>query len=150
MPDPHVARIVNAAREWIGTPYEHQHSTKGRGTDCLGLIRGVWREVVGREPVHVPPYTADWSESSRQERLWDAARQWLIEIPVDDQRVGTVVLFRMHTGSVAKHVAILAQDPSGMATIIHAYSRRSVVETPLTPHWRDRIVAQFEYPIGSK
>ena len=44
------ARIVRAARGWLGTPYHDQASVKGVGCDCLGLIRGVWREVVGPEP----------------------------------------------------------------------------------------------------
>ena len=37
-------KIVTEARRWIGTPYRHQAATRGAGTDCLGLIRGVWRE----------------------------------------------------------------------------------------------------------
>ena len=42
--------IVASARGWIGTPYRHQCSQKGLGADCLGLLRGVWREVIGPEP----------------------------------------------------------------------------------------------------
>ncbi len=71
------SRIVAVARAWIGTPYLHQASTKGAGCDCLGLIRGVWREVHGDEPAPVPPYTPDWSEPQGQERLWDVARRLL-------------------------------------------------------------------------
>jgi cell wall-associated NlpC family hydrolase len=37
--------IVALAREWLGTPYHHQASLKGVGTDCVGLVRGIWREV---------------------------------------------------------------------------------------------------------
>lgn len=33
--------IVARARAWIGTPYEHQASCRGAGTDCLGLLRGL-------------------------------------------------------------------------------------------------------------
>ncbi len=33
--------IVALARAWIGTPYRHQASCRGAGTDCLGLLRGV-------------------------------------------------------------------------------------------------------------
>src|SRR5690606_25246620 len=55
-------RVVEIAREWVGTPYRHQASAKGAGTDCLGLLRGVWREIYGAEPEPVPAYTADWSE----------------------------------------------------------------------------------------
>ncbi len=55
--------IVTAARGWIGTPYRHQASVKGAGCDCLGLLRGVWREVVGPEPQTPPAYTAGWAEA---------------------------------------------------------------------------------------
>ncbi len=140
--------VVQAARGWLGTPYVHQCSTRGQGTDCLGLLRGVWREIVGKEPVEIPAYTADWSECSNLERLWQAAREHLIEIPVEQLHPGCVVLFRMQRNFVAKHLAILATGPSGIPTIIHAYSGKGVVETPLTMSWKRRIVAQFQYPTG--
>ena len=38
-------RVLEAATGWIGTPYRHQASQKGVGCDCLGLVRGVWREL---------------------------------------------------------------------------------------------------------
>ncbi len=67
------AQIVPLARAWIGTPYLHQCSTKGAGTDCLGLLRGVWREAIGTEPEAVPAYSADWSEPSGCEDLQSSA-----------------------------------------------------------------------------
>jgi len=54
--------IVGIARTWIGTPYLHQASVLGVGCDCLGLLRGIWREVYGAEPEAIPAYTQDWSE----------------------------------------------------------------------------------------
>ena len=66
--------IVAAARGWIGTPYRHQGSRKGVGCDCLGLARGVWREVVGPEPFPIPPYSRDWGETGPREVLADGAR----------------------------------------------------------------------------
>ena len=53
-------RVIAAARVWLGTPYHDQASLKGVGCDCLGLARGVWREVVGSEPFPIPPYSRDW------------------------------------------------------------------------------------------
>ena len=47
--------IVRCARGWLGTPYHHQASVKGVGCDCLGLIRGLWRELCGPEPEKMPP-----------------------------------------------------------------------------------------------
>src|ERR1700682_1205564 len=39
------AQIVAEARSWLGTPFLHQNSMKAAGCDCIGLIRGVFREV---------------------------------------------------------------------------------------------------------
>ena len=55
--------IVAETRGWIGTPYRHQASLKGVGCDCLGLVRGVWRGVIGDEPDRASAYAADWAEA---------------------------------------------------------------------------------------
>lgn len=60
--------ILAVARDWLGTPYVHQASTKGAGCDCLGLVRGVYREIYGGEPELPPPYTPDWNERAHLER----------------------------------------------------------------------------------
>ena len=136
--------IVAAARGWIGTPYRHQASVRGAGCDCLGLLRGVWREVLGAEPEAVPAYTPDWSEPQREERLWRAAARHLRPCP-GAPAPGDVLLFRMRRGAVAKHLGILSQ--SGAAPcFIHAYSGHAVVESPLSAPWHRRIVAVFRFP----
>ena len=33
--------IVAEAREWLGTPYQHQASLKGIACDCIGYVGGV-------------------------------------------------------------------------------------------------------------
>ena len=48
--------VIAAARAWLGTPYHDQASLRGIGCDCLGLARGVWRDLVGAEPQPIPPY----------------------------------------------------------------------------------------------
>ena len=140
-------QVVTLARGWIGTPYLHQASTKGAGTDCLGLLRGVWREMIGAEPEAVPAYTPDWSEPSGREELLRAARHWLIEKPDQTDGAGDVLLFRMRPGSVAKHLGIQAQT-GAVASFIHAYTGHGVVETPLSDPWRRKIVARFQFPEG--
>lgn len=74
------ATIVSAARQWIGTPYHHQASVCSVGTDCLGIVRGVYRTLYGCEPETLPAYAPDWAETSGVEPLLDAARRHLIEI----------------------------------------------------------------------
>ncbi|MEO0982687.1 MAG: NlpC/P60 family protein [Pseudomonadota bacterium] len=136
------AEIVASARGWIGTPYRHQASGKGVGADCLGLVRGVWREVAGPEPEAPPPYTPDWAERLGEETLLAAMRRWLVEIPIGAAREGDVLLFRMGLGCPAKHCAVV----SGPDRIIHAYWGRAVTETRLVPWWRRRIAAAAAFP----
>ncbi len=143
--DARAEEIVRRARAWIGTPYRHQASLRGAGADCLGLVRGIWREMLGEEPVEVPPYTRDWSEPAREEVLWRAARRYLDEKPVGARAPGDVVLFRMRAGAVAKHLGILAR-PAPAETFIHAYSGHGVLESALSAPWARRIVACFAFP----
>jgi len=137
--------IVACARGWIGTPYRHQAVAKGFGVDCLGLLRGIWREIYGREPEVVPAYSADWSEPARQELLWETAQRHLREKSVSDHAPGDLLLFRMRSGAVAKHLGIAAEIGQ-TPTFIHAYSGHSVVESPLSTPWARRIVARFSFP----
>ena len=140
------ARIVKAARGWIGTPYHDQASVKGVGCDCLGLIRGVWREVIGPEPIPVPPYSRDWGEAGPVEVLAEAARAAMVEIDVADARTGDVVLFRMRQGAIAKHAGILTPNDR----FIHAYERTGVIEQELTAPWHRRIAFAFRFPIPER
>lgn len=138
--------VVAAARGWIGTPYRHQASVRGAGCDCLGLVRGVWRELIGREPAEVPPYGRDWSEPQGEERLWEAARAFLRERSADEAtEVGDLLLFRMRDRAVARHMGILGETGSA-PTFIHAYSGHAVLESPLTGPWARRVVARFVFP----
>lgn len=137
--------MVALARGWIGTPYLHQASLKGVGADCLGLLRGVWREAYGHEPEAVPAYTPDWSEPSGDEALWRAAARHLPLVagnaPIE---AGQVLLFRMHAGSVAKHLGIAA-GAGDDRRFIHAYTGHGVIESPLSEPWRRRIAVRFRF-----
>jgi NlpC/P60 family putative phage cell wall peptidase len=135
-------RIVAVARRWIGTPYLHQASVEGAGCDCLGLVRGLWRELVGPEPEPPPPYTPDWAERAGRETLAEAAGRHMRPVAREAARPGDVLLFRLSASAPAKHCAILATDD----TIVHAYWGQAVTETPLGPWWRRRRAAAFAFP----
>lgn len=139
-------QAVVLARSWIGTPYRHQASVAGVGADCLGLVRGVWRGLYGREPEAVPAYSPDWSEAARDERLWHAAERWLRSINMAARPAeGEVLLFRMRDDAVAKHLGIRARCGAN-PSFIHAYSGHCVTESALTEAWARRIAARFEFP----
>ncbi len=131
--------VIRGARGWLGTPYHDQASLKGVGCDCLGLVRGVWREVVGAEPVSLPPYSRAWDEVAPRDRLLEAARGCMIEA---DPAPGAVVVFRMRRRAAAKHMGILTDTGS----LIHSYERLGVCEVPFDQAWRRRTVAAFLLP----
>jgi len=155
------ARIVKAARRWLGTPYHDQASVRGAGCDCLGLIRGVWRDVVGDEPQNktgpVPPYSRDWGETGPVEVLAEAARAAMIELDTADASTGDVILFRMRAGAIAKHCGILSGAARGVRShrggrprFIHAYERTGVIEQELTAAWKRRIAFAFRFPTSNR
>ena len=134
---------IEAARSWIDTPYRHQHSTKGAGCDCLGLIRGVYRELHDGEPEVMPNYSPSWGEVEGRELMLEAAARHLTPVPVADRQPGDVLIFRMRRGMIAKHCGIMV-TPDRM---VHAYQGVDrVVECNLVPYWTSRIVGVFRYP----
>ncbi|WP_332638752.1 NlpC/P60 family protein [Brevundimonas sp.] len=139
-------RAAAIARTWLGTPYRHRTSLRGEGADCLGLVRGVWRELTGSEPEPLPAYQADWAEVGGEETLLAAARRWLKEKPVAEAVVGDVLMFRMAAGCPVKHCAILSDTAGAESRMIHAYWGRAVVESWLGAWWRRRLVAVFGWP----
>jgi len=149
--------IVRCARGWLGTPYHHQASVKGVGCDCLGLIRGLWRELCGPEPEAMPPYTRDWGNATGSETLIAAACRHLTKLAdVGDAAPGDVLVFRMRDGGVAKHAGLISALPrfahlerdgsDARALMIHSQEGLGVVEIPLGRWWRRRAVGAFRFP----
>jgi len=152
--------IVAAARGWLGTPYVHQASAKGAGSDCLGLIIGLYTELCGRAPETPPPYTPDWNERRPcAEPLLSAARRHLSEAassPVHGGSVaagagtgeeglfrpGQVLIFRVVKTGPAKHCGVV----SAPDRFIHAYAGRAVIESWLSRWWIERIAGVFDFP----
>lgn len=133
--------MVAAARRWLGTPYRHQAATLGAGCDCLGLLRGVWRELYGTEPMAVPPYRADMRDPAHAGALAAAAE--LLLVPAAGEFAGgQVLLFRLNGMAAAKHCAILV----GPDRFIHAQERLGVVEAALSEAWARRVSGRFEFP----
>ena len=134
--------IVAAARLWLGTPYRHQASLRGVGTDCLGLVRGVWREVVGLEPQSLPPYAASWAESDAGEMLAEAGFRYLQPQAGLAFMPGDVLLFRWRDGYPAKHAGIA----SNCDHMIHAQQGAGVSEIALGGWWLRHHAYVFRFP----
>lgn len=135
------ADIVAAARLWTGTPYAHHQSARGIGADCLGLVRGVWRDLIGPEPEALPAYRPGWALLGRETLLAAAARHLAA---LDGRRfaAGDVVLFRWRDSAPVSHCAIA----SGPDRIVHAYQGHAVREDFLPESWRKRVSHRFGFP----
>ncbi len=139
-------KIIDAARDWLGTPYVHQASAKGAGCDCLGLVRGIWRELYGAEPEAPPAYTPDWNErhwkAGEEEKLLNAARRNMTARSGAAFEPGDVLVFRVCADGPAKHCGVaVAPD-----RFIHAYAGRAVIESWLSRWWRERLAGAFILP----
>ena len=135
-------KIITVARSWIGTPYHHQASLKQTGTDCLGLVRGVYRELYGAEAETPPDYSPDWAEATGFESMLKAASRHLDVQLRENMKPGDVLIFRLRPGMVAKHAAIIS-TPQKM---IHAIEGAPVCEVVLSDWWRRHIAGVYSFP----
>lgn len=140
------ARIVAEARLWMGTPYHHQASLCGVGVDCVGLIRGV-----GHATGALPQDEAAWRRFDgygrlpNPRRMGEGMRQFLRPAP-GDPLPGDIAWLQWRE-DLPMHLAILATDSRGAATLIHSYSEVGrVVEHALTPEWRARVLSWWQFP----
>ncbi len=132
------ADIVAAARRWVGTPYRHRAALRGVGCDCIGLLRGVWAEVIGPAP-DLPPYRADWRDGAHSGELRALAERWLVP---GEMAPGAVLLFRIGASAAPRHCAIFVGD----GRFVHAQERLGVVEGNLTDGWAKRVVSTLAFP----
>ncbi len=135
------AEVVATARDWRGTPYRHQATVLGAGCDCLGLLRGVWRQLFGDEPLPIPAYRADWRDARHAADLLGAARR-LLDPAAEELRAGQVLLFRLGRTAAPRHCGILLTPQR----FIHAQEGLGVVEANLSHGWRQRLQARFDFP----
>ena len=134
--------IVHETRSWIGTPYVHQASLIGVGCDCLGLVRGVWRGVIGVEPEQAGAYAPDWAEASGVERMLLAADRHFVRAHDGNLQAGDLLIFRWRANLPAKHAAIA----TSRETMVHAHEGASVCEVTIAPAWRRRLAGIFSFP----
>ena len=143
MPDNDVReRVMAEARTWLHTPYRHQASLKQVGCDCLGLVRGIWREIYSCEPQAVPAYTPDWAEAGRREQLLEAACRHMAPVAAGKALPGDLLVFRWRAHVPAKHVGIAMPD----GRMIHAQDRARVCEVAVNGWWRRHLASVFAFP----
>ena len=109
------ARVVEAARAWLGTPYHHAADLHGVGVDCAMLLVRVFCDLGFIEPFDPRPYTRDWHLHRTDERYLSflLARAREVERP----QAGDMIVFKI--GRCYAHGGIVtAAEP---LTILHAF-----------------------------
>lgn len=119
------ARVMAAARSWIGTPFHDNGEVKGAGVDCARLLALVYWEAGIIERQVIPTYSPQWM-LHRDEPLFESyVRRFAHQ--VEKPAIGDIVLYRV--GRSFAHGAIVSSPWPG--TVIHAFkSYRRVCETP--------------------
>lgn len=151
---PSINPIVAEAREWIGTPYVHQHRMKGVACDCVGLIIGV-----GLALDILPRWSPEaWRPHSRYGRMPNPAHmtkaiaEFLDPLDLSNPQVqipdGAVAFMGWRPG-LPMHLAIIGTAPDGRRTMVHAFNlSEKVVEHGFAEEWPDRVESFWMYPEG--
>lgn len=114
-------QVIQAAHEWVGTPYHHAGRVKGAGVDCLTLLAEVYHEAGLIDKIKIPYYPMDWHLHRDAERYMDGLLSYTRELDlVAKPQPGDVALWKF--GRCFSHGAIVVEWP----IIIHAYVGRSV------------------------
>lgn len=124
------ADFVELARGWIDTPWHHQASRKGVGSDCVGLVLGVMREA-GLTTPSLPPWRR-YPQGDEMLRVLDS-----LAARVTHQQPGDLLVFRVVIDP--QHVGIM----SAPGWMVHAHWGRRVAETTWYP---DLLVASYHIP----
>lgn len=110
------ARVVAAARAWIGTPYHPCADIRAVGVDCGMLLVRVFVDSGLCRPFDPRPYASDWHLHRGEERylgfVFDRCHERAVAGP------GDVIVFRY--GRCYAHGAIVTA--AAPLTIVHAYS----------------------------
>lgn len=140
------AAIVDEARSWIGTPFQHQQSLRGVGCDCIGFVRGVARGVGMNDPFasgEAMKYFG-YGRTPEPKAFRAACAAFLLPIGRGDVLPGDILTFRF--GPDPMHFAIMADRE--LPYIVHAYAQaKKVVENRLDhAYWEPKFVSAHRFP----
>jgi NlpC/P60 family putative phage cell wall peptidase len=118
------ARVVAAARGWIGTPYHHAAAIKGAGVDCAKLLIETFADAGLIERFAPEPYPPDWHLHRSEERYLAAIARFAAEFDwrAEGIRPGDVVVWKY--GRTFSHGGVVTAWPF----VVNALAGNKVVE----------------------
>jgi len=132
--------VVESARGWLGTRWQHQASVKGVGTDCIGFIAGVALECgsVDAARYFATPEYRSYGRDPLPAMLRGACADLMDAIPISQALPADIYCMRFAADPM--HFAFLSTHDH----IIHAYAKaRRVVEHRLDALWSGRIMSAY-------
>jgi cell wall-associated NlpC family hydrolase len=127
-------QIVDEARSWRGTRWQHQGRVKGLGVDCVGFIAEVAKNV--GLTVDIPN---DYRRSENGEVMVQLLRKYgRIVKKMQPGDVLALVDDALREPNKPSHLAIVTEVLPHTTFIIEA-GREKVVEHRMDGHWNDRI-----------
>ncbi len=145
-------QITTAAREYLGTPFQHQGRLKGKACDCVGLPYMVAEELGlhsrDGKPIHKHD-NAHYQAQPTDHFVHEECQRLLVEKPLSAMREGDVISMKMPT--IPCHVGIVTTLYEGTSDqclgVIHSYApAHKVVETIIDAKLWNRIHGCFAFP----
>jgi len=118
--------VVDEARTYKGTPYQHKGRVKGVGVDCGGMVYQIYTPLLGPFAPFPNNYAQDWAVHRDNDMYLDFIKSHVIEVGMPQP--GGLAMFRI--GRNFSHAAICSERN----TFIHAWGRTqhgSVIESRL-------------------
>lgn len=138
------ADLIAEARTWLGTPWIHQASLKGVGSDCIGLVLGVAMAcgVPNAAAFKADPRFQGYGRQPDPRMLLKACAEYFDPVDPAQAQVGDVLLIRY--AEEPMHFALVTSlDPPYMIHALGSLGR--VAEHGLDAVWRSRVMRAFAY-----
>jgi NlpC/P60 family putative phage cell wall peptidase len=109
--------VVAEAKSWMGTPWHHQARVKGAGVDCANFVIAAYANSGTMPDITLKQlgnYPRDWHIHKTEERFLTFVPNFAVEITESELKPGDLILFRIRSGRVFSHAAIVVDYPQGI------------------------------------
>ena len=118
--------LVDEAKLWLGTPYDHHSAIRNVGCDCVGLLIGVLKEIgYMSEKYHPRAYAQQWMLHRSTEILISDLEEYSTEVLKNEVSAGDILLFKF--GRATSHMGIFLKDN----VFIHCWTKKGVCKSVL-------------------